>query len=116
MILLSQAEGVVAEAQWDGAQFRGTLRICLNHSFDPPCKNSIKSKSSIQELERLFEEETNNPEVLLTLQEGLTSRKTERAGRLRNRVRERLVRLKSGPSSGEQKSPTLPRPVPSSSQ
>lgn len=71
---------------------------------------------SIQELERLFEEKNDDPEVFRALHEELMRRRTERAGRLRNRVRRRLVTLQYRPSSGEQKSQVPPRCEPPSAQ
>ena len=50
-------------------------------------------RSSIQELEALFEEKNNDVDVLLVLQEELSFRKTQRAARLSTQVRERLAIL-----------------------
>lgn len=59
-------------------------------------------RSSIQELEALCKENHNNVDFLLTLQEELSHRKTERAARLRDQIEERLVVLRPGPPSREQ--------------
>jgi hypothetical protein len=65
-------------------------------------------RSSIQELETLFKENHNNVDILFSLEEELSHRKTERAARLRNQVEERLVVLRPSPSSREQTSAELP--------
>ena len=61
-------------------------------------------RSSIYELEALFKEKNNNVDILLALEEEVSHRKTERAARLRNQVKERLVVLRPGTSSREQAS------------
>jgi len=52
-------------------------------------------RSSIQELEALFREKTDNVEALLALEEELSHRKTDRAARLRNQVVECLAGLRT---------------------
>ena len=68
-------------------------------------------RSSIQDLEALFNEKNNNVDTLLALEEELSHRKTERAARLRNQIEKRLVVLRPGTPSREQVSaePPLPR-------
>lgn len=51
------------------------------------------ARSSIQELEALFEEKNNDVDILLVLQEELSFRKTQRAARLSTQVKERLAIL-----------------------
>ena len=63
--------------------------------------------SSVLELEALFKEQSDNVELLQALEEELAHRKTERAVKLRNRIRERLTASAQGPSTGEQ-TPTKP--------
>lgn len=53
-------------------------------------------RSSIKELEALFEQENSNRDILLALQEELTHRNSVRAGRLHRRVEEKLAILHSG--------------------
>lgn len=64
--------------------------------------------SSIKELEALFKDQNDNLELLQTLQEELTHRKTKRAARLRTQVTERLTVLRYGTSSREQASQEIP--------
>lgn len=64
-------------------------------------------RTSIQELEALFKERNNSVDVLLALQEELSHRTTECAGRLRTQVGERLANL-------QLKAPR-PKPVPEKS-
>ncbi|WHZ23379.1 MAG: hypothetical protein OJF47_002491 [Nitrospira sp.] len=67
---------------------------------------------TIQELEALFAEKNDDVEAVFALQEELDHRKSERAGRLRTRVREKLAILQPRPSSRKpvpEKSPS-PRP------
>ena len=66
-------------------------------------------RSSINELEALFEQEDSNRDILLALHEELTHRKTERAGRLRTKVAERLVTLQSRGPFPEPESEEPPR-------
>ncbi len=68
-------------------------------------------RSSIQELEALFREKTDNVEVLLALEEELSYRKTDRAARLRNQVVERLAGLRT---SSRGQSSQKPQPIRSS--
>lgn len=60
--------------------------------------------SSLQELEALFKQQQDNLELLGTLEEELTHRKTERAARLRKQVKEHRMALLSGASPREQAS------------
>ena len=67
-------------------------------------------RSSIQDLEALFNEKNNNVDTLLALEEELSHRKTERAARLRIQVEESLVVLRPGTPSREQISTEPPPP------
>ncbi|HBP88938.1 MAG TPA: AAA domain-containing protein [Nitrospirales bacterium] len=72
--------------------------------------------SSIQELERQFHENNNNHKVLQTLQEELTYRKTPRAKKLADQVKNRLDLFGSPPITHEPKSQEPPPPLPQSPQ
>lgn len=67
---------------------------------------------SIQKLEILFDEQNKNPAILRALQEELTYRKTGRARKLADQVKNRLDSFGSTSITLEQKSQELPPPSP----